>query len=345
MNPMWLRRKDRAREGAAAVAEPAREQFDGTTEELLAEIERLSAAGRERRDPDLERRVLWLRHLAGMRLCDAPDPGADFAAPDAAALPQTDGLPEIAGAELTPGLIRAGILRDGCLLVRGLVDPERAAGLAGGIDRAYAERAEGASGDHYEEFRPHDRYGAVFGREWIRDAGGLLAADSPRLAFEWAQMLREGGVLEVVERYLGEPAVTSVHKTTLRKVEPTTPGAWHQDGNFMGDVRALNLWVALSRCGDVAPGLDLVPRRLEHIVEAGGEGTAIKIQVRDEDARAAAAGRPIVRPVFQPGDAIFFDELFLHQTASDPSMPNPRFAVENWFFGASGFPDEYAPLA
>ena len=26
----------------------------------------------------------------------------------------------------------------------------------------------------------------------------------------------------------------------------------------MGDVRALNLWVSLSRCGDEAPGLDVV---------------------------------------------------------------------------------------
>ena len=59
----------------------------------------------------------------------------------------------------------------------------------------------------------------------------------------------------------------------------------------------------------------------------------------------AAAGVPIVRPIFEPGDAVFFDEMCLHQTASDPSMPNPRFAIENWFFGATGFPREFAPLA
>ena len=54
---------------------------------------------------------------------------------------------------------------------------------------------------------------------------------------------------------------------------------------------------------------------------------------------------PILRPIFEPGDALFFDEKCLHQTASDPSMPNPRFAIENWFFGGSAFPGEFAPVA
>ena len=34
----------------------------------------------------------------------------------------------------------------------------------------------------------------------------------------------------------------------------------------MGDVRALNLWLSLSRCGDESPGLDMVPRRLDYLV-------------------------------------------------------------------------------
>ena len=46
--------------------------------------------------------------------------------------------------------------------------------------------------------------------------------------------------------------------------------------------------------------------------------------------------------MFEPGDALLFDELFLHKTASDPQMRKPRYAIENWFFGPSGFPDNYA---
>ena len=65
----------------------------------------------------------------------------------------------------------------------------------------------------------------------------------------------------------------------------------------------------------------------------------------DPEARRAAGEAGVVRPIFKPGDAMFFDELFLHKTGSDPVMPKPRFAVESWFFGASGFAQEYSPLA
>src|SRR4029079_13817193 len=109
--------------------------------------------------------------------------------------------------------------------------------------------------------------------------------------------------------------------------------------------RALNLWLSLSRCGDVAPGLDLVPRRLEHLVQTQTEEAVLPIHASESAGVAAAGPATIVRPIFEPGDALFFDELFMHQTASDPSMPNPRYAIENWFFGGSAFPPDYAPVA
>jgi hypothetical protein len=148
-----------------------------------------------------------------------------------------------------------------------------------------------------------------------------------------------------VTSYLGEPALTSVHKTTLRKADPSVPGAWHQDGYFMGPVRSLNLWLSLSRCGDESPGLDIVPRRLEHYVATNTEEAALDYTISQSKAQEAAGETSILRPIFEPGDAIFFDELFLHQTGSDPSMRKPRYAVENWFFGGSAFPEEYAPIA
>jgi len=68
---------------------------------------------------------------------------------------------------------------------------------------------------------------------------------------------------ELVRVYLGEAPLITAQKTTLRKAEPAVPGAWHQDGKFMGPVRALNLWLSLSHCGDDAPGLDIVPKRID----------------------------------------------------------------------------------
>ena len=66
----------------------------------------------------------------------------------------------------------------------------------------------------------------------------------------------------------------------------------------------------------------------------GTDEAILDIQVSQAKAEEAAGDTPIVRPIFEPGDALFFDELFLHQTGSDPSMPRPRYAIESWFFGA-----------
>ena len=180
---------------------------------------------------------------------------------------------------------------------------------------------------------------------WVMEGGGVLAVDSPMLTYEMLEMFEAAGLPRLVEDYLGEPGMISLQKTTLRKAAPEVGGAWHQDGAFMGDVRALNLWLSLSRCGDESPGLDIVPRRLDEIVATTTDEAVLSYQVSQSKAEEAAGDKPIIRPIFEPGDALFFDELFLHQTGSDPAMPKPRFAIESWFFGGSAFPGEYGPLA
>ena len=338
MKAMWRFRRKKS--GSTALADRS---------ELQDEIERLSASNRDERDLDNERQLLWLRHLAGMRVL-AEAGTADFAAPDNGGLPTAEGLPEFTRADVTPGVLRAAVLRDGCVLVRGLIDREAALHFADGIDRAFAEReriqaGDAAPGAYYSEFEPHPDSKAEFGRLWIQEGGGVLAADSPTVAFEMLELFRAADLGPLVDGYLGEAGLISAHKTTLRKAAPTVAGAWHQDGAFMGPVRSLNLWLALSRCGDVAPGLDLVPRRLDHLVASQTDEAILDFQVSQAKAEEAAGDKAILRPIFEPGDALFFDEMFLHQTASDPSMPNPRFALESWFFGSSAFPVDYAPVA
>ncbi|CAB4883313.1 unannotated protein [freshwater metagenome] len=325
--------------------------FNGSDDELKAEIDRLTAQNRLSREPETERRLLQLRHMAGMRLVRGGR-GADFVAPDYDALPpqRPDGLIELQAREVTPGLIRAALLRDGALIVRGLVPREDALRLADGIEHAVAARDQAEDEGRpdeavYREFAPERPYPPIVTREWIREGGGVLGADCPGLAFELQELFINAGVPALAAGYLGEPAVFSVDKTTLRKATPDIPGGWHQDGKFMGDVRALNLWLSLSRCGDVAPGLDLVARRFEGMVATQTEEAILDYQVSQALAEQAAGDRPIIRPIFEPGDAVFFDEMNLHKTGSDPAMPNPRFAVENWFFGPSGFPEAYVPVA
>ena len=321
----------------------------GSTAEIKAEISRLMDANRSDADRDVERQILRLRHLAGIRQLEEADSGARYPDPDEAGLPQ-DQLPDITPEQLTPELVRAGILRDGAVLVRGAVPPEAAEALADGIERAFADRAAHNEGrtpadSLYEEFVPQPGYAQLTERNWVEAGGGVLAADSPRLVFEMLDAFERIGLDRVISGYLGEPAAVSAEKCTLRKADPSVSGAWHQDGNFMGDVRALNVWLALSRCGDVAPGLDIVPKRIDHLVEAGTDGAPLSYVISPAKAEEEAGATPIIRPVFQPGDILLFDDLFLHQTGSDPEMPNPRYAIESWFFGASGFPADYAPLA
>lgn len=350
----------RRRQRGPRDGSPAERRNGGAAapEEPLAEIEALTRESRARRDPALDRRILRLRHRAGASAVARPAIGPSYPEPDFESLPDVSPLPELSPSELTPELVRAGILRHGCVLVRGLLDPTEAERFASGIGSAFEarDRAGGPGHDgYYEEFEPDPPYPGVVGRPWVAEAGGMWAADSPKLMFELLEAFEAAGLKTLIGGYLGETAALSVDKCTLRRVDPTTTvGAWHQDGKFLGPTRSLNVWAALSRCGDDAPGLDIVPRRIDHVLETGGEGVPTSDDgsekldwgVAPALARRVAGGEEgIVRPIFEPGDALLFDDLFLHQTASDPRMPNPRFAIESWFFGTSQFPQGYVPLA
>ena len=347
---LWRKRRADAEPGGATATIEPDAAADWGVEELRAEIERLAEANRTARDLGVERRLLRLRHLAGVQLVDDAPGEPDFAFPASDALANGGELPEIDPAELTPGLIRAGILRDGCLLVRGLVPRGRAEAMAEGIDKAFEQRERHEAGKradagYYEEFVAEPGAGEPVVRGWIKQGGGLLAADAPMLNFEMMELFGGAGLRELASGYLGEPALISVHKTTLRKADPSVAGAWHQDGFFMGPVRSLNMWLSLSRCGDESPGLDLLPERLDHYLATATEEAALDYTISQLKVDQERGETPILRPIFEPGDALFFDELFLHKTGSDPSMRKPRYAIENWFFGGSAFPGEYAPIA
>jgi hypothetical protein len=245
--------------------------------------------------------------------------------------------------------VRAALLRDGCVLVRGAVDGDEALGFADEIERAFTAREaqkQGGEGEpgYYEEFELDSAPVIKAEREWI-GAGGIWAADSPKLMFGMLEALERYGLNDIISGYLGEVPAISIQKCTMRRVSPDSGSGWHQDGAFLGDVRALNVWLSLSHCGDVAPGLDVVPRRLDEIVETGTEGAAFDWSVAPDVVERVAGSDGVVRPIFEPGDALLFDEMNLHATAVDPSMTKPRYAIESWFFGLSGFPSDYVPIA
>lgn len=322
-----------------------------TSVDYAARIAELNQANRDSRSAKRDREIRRFRHLAGAEAVNSPPARPDLVGP--AASPPARGAesrcPEITPEELTPELLRAAILEAGCLLIRDLVPDDEALAMADGIEQAFATRLslrESGGRDKtgfYDELVPEDPY-EVEKRDWVEQGGGVFAADSPKLLVDMLDAFDRAGLPGVIEGYLGESPLITAEKCTLRKATPDVTGAWHQDGRFMGDVRAMNVWLALSRCGDEAPGMDLVPTRLEDYVPTGTEGTWLESQVSDAVAEEAAGEIGITRPVFNPGDALLFDDLFLHQTGSYPSMPKPRYAIESWFFGASAFPSIYTPL-
>jgi hypothetical protein len=333
-----------------STATPATQQ---DLERCFEEIARLTAENLERRDPQKERRILELRHRAGIALGPQSSGAAGYPEPALDALPDGD-LPEVTPDQLTPELLRAAIVSRGALLVRGLLDPAEAERLTGEIEQAFqaheAHKEGGSTPEgYYEEFDPESGF-QLGSRAWVNTASGLWATDSPRVLFSMLEAMDRAGLQRLATGYLGERPAISIEKCTLRRVNPDfLPGnnysAWHQDGAFLGDVRALNVWLTLSRCGDVAPGLDIVPRRLDYIAETGTEGTAFHWSVSQAVAEKCAGDVGIKRPIFKPGDVMLFDELFLHSTAADPGMTQTRYAIETWFFGPSAFPSEYTPLA
>ena len=159
----------------------------------------------------------------------------------------------------------------------------------------------------------------LLGRSFVSGGSGIWTADSPRMLFELLEAYDTLGVREVVGEYLGERPAISVNKGTLRRAEPTVGTEWwHQDGAFLGaGIRSLNIWLALTDCGVDAPGMEVVPRRIEEIVEKGTRGADFNWSVGQEVVDEVSGGATAL-PAFKAGDALLFDHLCLHRTGRPP---------------------------
>jgi ectoine hydroxylase-related dioxygenase (phytanoyl-CoA dioxygenase family) len=189
------------------------------------------------------------------------------------------------------------------------------------------------------------KYQVVGRRNWVRASGALWTVDSPRMLFELTEMVEQTGIARLVTEYLGERPALSANKCTLRRVPVDTATNWHQDGAFLGaEVRTLNLWLALTAVDDDTPGLEIVPRRLDTLLPTGTEGAMFDWSVSPAIVEEVAVDAPVVRPDFAAGDALLFDHMFLHRTAAGPGMTRERYAMENWFFAPSAYPEGQIPV-
>jgi hypothetical protein len=340
------RRDDATAQGALDRAEALVD--DGRPFDAIAV---LTTANRANPDPRIEQRLIRLRHDAFA--------GIDKHGGEAEWPPRTPdvfgdgaGLPEVSSHELDAASLRSGILRHGALVVRNLITDARAGQLIEDIDRAftaYDANHEGMpdaeTAPWYLPFEP--TFGASLGpvRELVHNGGGVLTVESPRSAAHVIDAFDEIALAESLGGFLGDRPVLSGRKWTLRRVPPDSTTSWHQDGAFLGhDIRAVNVWLALSACGDDAPSLDVVPRRFDEILPSGTEGAIFTSSVGEPVVARAAEHAPIQRPIFAAGDALLFDELFLHRTGVAAGMTRSRYAIESWFFAASHFPGNHIPI-
>ena len=334
-----------------ATAQRALQQVDELVRDgrRLDAIQILTAANHDQRDAEIERRLVSLRNEAFYDL-DTTSALGSWPPPAPERFAGASSLPEVSAAGLTTDQVRSGIVGHGALIVRGLIPPARVRALIDDIDNAftaYDAYVEGDPSDDaawFEPFAPSSGGGLGPIRPWVRGGGGVLTVDSPRAMFDVLATFTEVGLADALAGYLGERPALGAKKWTLRRVPLTSGSNWHQDGAFLGDgIRAINVWVALSRCGDDSPGLDVVARRLDHIVETGTEGAIFDWSVGEPVVERVAEGA-IVRPIFEAGDAMLFDDLFLHRTAISPEMTRERYAIESWFFAPSHYPLDQVPV-
>lgn len=263
------------------------------------------------------------------------------------------GVPEISADKLDAHALAAGIRHHGALLVRGLLSVDVASKLAAGVRQALAacqawrEHGEGAFDTAWYSRLPlQEGCELAQARPWVEGTGGVWLADSPRMLYELTEIFESSGITGMIAEYFGEPSMLSVGKSTLRCVPATIHHTdWHQDGAFMGaDIRSVNVWLALSHCGEDASGLELLPRRVPRIVPTGSHGATFDWSVGPGMVTEVADGLATISPVFEPGDALLFDHFFLHRTGIPAALAKDRFAIESWFFAPSAYPAAQVPL-
>jgi hypothetical protein len=102
--------------------------------------------------------------------------------------------------------------------------------------------------------------------------------------------------------------------------------------------------IALSDWGDHAAGLDIVPRRMEEVLDPVPDAP-IPWVLDEATVRAAAGDTPLLRPRFEPGDAVLFDEMLLHATGAGEGLTQQRYSIDSWFFPASRYAyPEFVPM-
>jgi hypothetical protein len=328
------------------------------TGEWSSALALLVAENNRHPDSELERKMVDLR-IKAFREMNWPAPEVSW--PPAHQPLDTPGneLPEITPNELDVNTLRSGILGNGGLIVRGLMDANTVREMHDNLDRTLLAARGNASRKNEldaqtwftrsEEVKGGPAQFFALGSENQSATASIWAVDSPRTANQLIQFYQSINLPALLQGYFSEPAALSVKKWVLRRVAPDngSQSGWHQDGRFLGDgIRTVNLWIALTDCGGDAdsPGMDIVGGGNKTIYETGTHGAPFEWTVGQGLVDELGEESPVLCPRFAPGDAIFFDHYNLHRTAFGIDHTQTRYALESWFFAASRAPAKQIPV-
>lgn len=311
----------------------------------------LRRANRGRKNVDVELGLLQMRHKAFDGIPIEPA-NKEWPTPVADLFPDENGIPEITPEQMDAETVASAIFHHGSLIVRGLFDKGTTKVIRNAIESAFSGAESSEQSGHFQAHRPPwyvpfkagENYSFTgMDRNYVRTGSGVHAVDSPRTLYLYLEALKARGFDKMLWDYFGERPALSAKKSTLRRTEPSAKAGWHQDGSFLGEnTRSLNIWTAFTPCGVDAPGLDIFAERFDTLVEMGGEDI-FDWSVSDNTAQNTGLDK-VVRPVFDEGDAILFDQLTLHRTGVTDDMTKTRYAIEMWFFAPSCYPVEQVPL-
>jgi hypothetical protein len=230
-----------------------------------------------------------------------------------------------AEAALVATLRDAGVVRWPCL------DPKTCSILSGAADRAYQQVGVAAPPGYLPTAAslPLPLHAELDFNTPLGAALDPLAATLDVLASQ---------ALPLVRAALGSAATPLRGQRWLRRQYPThlappgqSPHGWHQDGALHFDFltgpdphtvrpRALlTLWVPLVACGHDAPGLALVPRRLDRLLAP--------VELSDQ-AVTQRWGAEVWTPHLAAGEALLFAGDLLHRTARTAAMDRARTSLE-----------------
>ena len=172
---------------------------------ILQALGSLTEANREHRSPQIERRLVELRHGA----FDSIDlrPGRPewpvlFSDP----FPDETGIPRVDPGDLTGDTLGGALVNHGCLRVDGLLGAAEVAGLTSRIDQAFGARdrlAQGESTAQDETAFVQFEHGRIRAEGFGRGAF-IRAVDAPGALFDLAQYFSDRGVTAAVTDYFGE---------------------------------------------------------------------------------------------------------------------------------------------